>query len=210
MRWRYVWKRKKAITVRKGQIVRKTRETDITVTLSLDTQGKADVQTGIGFFDHMLTSFCRFGMIDLTVRCHGDLEVDGHHTVEDVGICIGQALREALGDKRGIRRMAHAMVPMDEALALAALDISGRPMLCFDASFGTAQVGGFDTELAEEFFRAVAVAAGLTLHLRMMAGRNAHHMLEAMFKAFGRALDDATRLDERLEGMVPSTKGILA
>ncbi len=194
--------------MRTAEINRQTRETDISVRLNMDGVGKSETDTGIGFFDHMLESFARFAMIDLTARCAGDLRVDGHHTVEDMGICLGKCLAEALGDKRGITRMGHAHVPMDEALAFAALDISGRPFLAYDAPQATGMVGGFDAALAEEFFRALAVQGGLTLHIRMEAGKNAHHCLEAMFKAVGRALDRAKQYDTRVEGVL-STKGIL-
>ena len=194
--------------MRTATIERKTRETDIALTLNLDGSGRTELSTGVGFFDHMLDALSRFALIDLTVRCKGDLEVDAHHTVEDVGICLGRAIREALGDRTGIRRVGSAYMPMDEALAFAAIDISGRPFLTFDAVFAGAMVGAMDTQLAEEFFRAVTVNAGLTVHLKVLEGRNDHHKLEALFKAFGLALRDAARLDERVQGVL-STKGSL-
>lgn len=194
--------------MRQSSVTRRTQETDIELTLCLDGEGKADVHTGIGFFDHMLSALCRFGLVDLQLTCRGDLHVDAHHTVEDVGLCLGQAIGEALADKRGISRLGHAYVPMDEALAFVALDISGRPFLRFDASFTSPMVGAMDTQLAEEFFRAVAVKAGITLHMQLPYGTNDHHKIEALFKAFGRALRDAAAIDPRVKG-VPSTKGVL-
>lgn len=190
------------------RLERKTAETDIAVTLKVDGGGAADVTTGIGFFDHMLTLFARHGLFDLEVRATGDLEVDGHHTVEDTGIVLGKALAGALGDKRGIRRYGVAFVPMDEALAMVAVDISGRPFLHYEAERPVAQIGAYSSELTEEFLRALAVSAGLTLHVRLLSGTNSHHIAEAIFKALGRALDEASRLDERVSG-VPSTKGML-
>ena len=194
--------------MRTADIARRTRETDIALSLNLDGSGKTELNTGVGFFDHMLDALSRFALLDLTVRCAGDLEVDAHHTVEDVGICLGKALREALGDRAGIRRVGSAYLPMDEALAFAALDISGRPYLAFDAVFAAPSVGAMDTQLAEEFFRALAVNAGLTLHLKVLEGRNDHHKMEALFKAFGLALRDAARYDDRVQGVL-STKGVL-
>ena len=194
--------------MRQSSVTRRTQETDIELTLCLDGEGKADVHTGIGFFDHMLSALCRFGLVDLQLMCRGDLHVDAHHTVEDVGLCLGQAIGEALADKRGISRLGHAYVPMDEALAFVTLDISGRPFLRFDASFTSPMVGAMDTQLAEEFFRAVAVKAGITLHMQLPYGTNDHHKIEALFKAFGRALRDAAAIDPRVKG-VPSTKGVL-
>ena len=192
--------------MRTAAITRTTRETDITLTLTLDGSGKTSLSTGIGFFDHMLDALCRFGQLDLALTCRGDLHVDAHHTVEDVGICLGRAIRDALGDRAGIRRAASAYMPMDEALAFAALDISGRPYLVFDAEFAAPMCGQFDTQLAEEFFRAVAGNAGLTLHLKVLYGKNDHHKLEALFKAFGLTLRDAASIDSRIEGVL-STKG---
>ena len=194
--------------MRSAQTERKTRETDIALSLNLDGSGKTQIDTGVGFFDHMLDAFSRFALVDLTLRCQGDLAVDAHHPVEDVGICLGKALREALGDRAGIRRTGSAWMPMDEALAFCALDISGRPYLAFSASFLGTMCGTMDTQLAEEFFRAVAVNAGLTLHLRVAEGRNDHHKMEALFKAFGLALRDAAAVDPRVTGVL-STKGSL-
>ena len=194
--------------MRTAEVTRATRETDIALTLNLDGSGKTELFTGVGFFDHMLDALSRFALLDLTLRCEGDLRVDAHHTVEDVGICLGRAIREALGDRAGIRRVGSATMPMDEALAFAAIDISGRPYLSYQAEFAAAMVGAMDTQLAEEFFRAVAVNAGLTVHLKVMEGRNDHHKMEALFKAFGLALRDAARVDERVQGVL-STKGAL-
>ena len=194
--------------MRTATLHRQTRETDITLTLTLDGSGQTALSTGVGFFDHMLDALSRFALLDLDVHCTGDLHVDAHHTVEDVGICLGQALRQALGDRAGIRRAGSAYMPMDEALAFAAIDISGRPYLAFDAAFAAPMCGTMDTQLAEEFFRAVAVHAGLTLHLRVLDGRNDHHKMEALFKAFGLALRDAATLDARIVGAL-STKGAL-
>ena len=194
--------------MRTARVERKTKETDIALTLNLDGSGRTEISTGVGFFDHMLDAFSRFALVDLTLRCAGDLAVDAHHTVEDVGICLGKALREALGDRAGIRRTGSAWMPMDEALAFCALDISGRPYLAFSASFLGPMCGTMDTQLAEEFFRAVAVNAGLTLHLRVAEGRNDHHKMEALFKAFGLALRDAAAAEPRIAGVL-STKGSL-
>lgn len=193
---------------RKAEINRKTAETNIQVSLDLDGNGTGNISTGIGFFDHMLTLFTRHGLLDLHVTAEGDLEVDAHHTVEDVGIVLGQAIKEALGDKKSIRRYGTAYVPMDETLALVSLDISGRPFLVFDVKFTTEMTGQMETQLFEEFFRALAFNAGITLHVKVLYGSNSHHMAEAIFKALGRALDEATRLDERIEGVM-STKGSL-
>lgn len=194
--------------MRTAAAARRTRETDISLEMNLDGTGQTRLSTGIGFFDHMLDALCRFALVDLTVRCQGDLAVDSHHTVEDVGICLGDALRQALGERAGIRRVGSAYLPMDEALAFAAIDISGRPFLAWEASFSTPMCGNFDTQLAEEFFRALAVHAGLTVHMRLLAGRNDHHRLEALFKAFGLALRDAAAPDPRVTGVL-STKGSL-
>ena len=193
---------------RTAKAVRGTSETDIGISVDLDGTGVADVETGLGFFDHMLTALARHSLVDLTVRAKGDLEVDDHHTVEDTGIVLGQALREALGDKRGIRRFGSVMVPLDEALVMAAVDISGRGELYWDVPIGPAKVGTFDTELGHEFFAGLAREAGITLHLRLVCGTNAHHILEAAFKAAARALREAVEPDPRVEG-VPSTKGSL-
>ena len=193
---------------RTATINRTTSETDISLTLEIDGSGQADVQTGVGFLDHMLTLFARHGLFDLHVRATGDLHVDMHHTVEDVGICLGMALAEAVGDKRGIVRYGSATVPMDESLVLVALDLSGRPFLACDLALVGRNIGPFDGELIPEFYRAVSSSARMNLHLRQLAGENAHHISEAAFKGFGRALDAATRVDERVTG-VPSTKGVL-
>ena len=193
---------------RTSQIHRKTAETDVQLSLDLDGTGAGERTTGVGFFDHLLDAVARHGGLDLDVRVDGDLETGSHHTVEDTGIALGQALDEALGDRAGIRRYGHAVVPMDEARASAALDISGRPFTSFEGEFPVERVADFETELTEEFFRAFASAAKLTLHVRVEAGRNAHHMVEASFKAFARALREAVEDDDRVEG-VPSTKGVL-
>ena len=194
--------------MRTATLRRQTRETSITLTLTLEGSGQTTLATGVGFLDHMLDAFSRFALIDLSVQCTGDLHVDAHHTVEDTGICLGQALRQALGDRTGIRRAGSAFMPMDEALAFAAVDISGRPYLAFDAAFAAPMCGDMDTQLAEEFFRAVATQAGLTLHLRVLSGRNDHHKMEALFKAFGLALRDAAAVDTRIMGTL-STKEML-
>jgi len=193
---------------RKGEAVRSTGETEVAVELDLDGSGQVQVDTGVAFLDHMLGQVARHGLIDLKLDARGDLEVDFHHLVEDVGIALGQALDLAMGGKEGLERYGSALVPMDEALAMACVDCSGRGMLVFDPPLPAGKVGGFDTELVEEFFRALAHNAGLTLHLQVMRGKNAHHMIEALFKAFGRALGQATRLNRRVKG-VPSTKGVL-
>lgn len=194
-------------SIRKAEVARTTRETDIALSLTLDGSGKTEIQTGVGFFDHMLDAMCRFGQLDLKLTCRGDLQVDAHHTVEDCGICLGKALREALGERTGICRAGSAFLPMDEALAFAALDISGRPYLVFDAQFRGEKCGTMDTQLAEEFFRALT-SAGLTLHLKILEGKNDHHKMEALFKAFGLALRQAAAFDPRIEGVL-STKGSL-
>ena len=194
--------------MRTANFERKTRETDIRLTVNLDGSGVTELTTGVGFFDHMLDAMCRFAQFDLTRSCSGDLDIDAHHTVEDVGICLGKAIREALGDRAGIRRVGSAYMPMDEALAFAAIDISGRPYLTWSADFTAPMCGAMDTALAEEFFRAVSVNAGLTVHMNLLAGRNDHHKMEALFKAFGLAMRDAVRLDERICGVL-STKGTL-
>lgn len=193
---------------RTAEITRATAETEISLTLSLDGSGQADVATGVGFLDHMLTLFVRHGLLDLSVRCQGDLHVDQHHTVEDIGICLGQAIAGAVGDKRGIVRYGTFTVPMDETLVMASLDLSGRACLVYNLDTRNRRTGEFDTELTLEFFRAVADNARMTLHLHQFHGENVHHIVEAAFKAFGRALDAATRIDERVTG-VPSTKGVL-
>ena len=194
---------------RNATLARATSETDIRLTLALDGTGVAQVETGIGFFDHMLTALARHALLDLAVAAKGDLHIDDHHTVEDVGIVLGQALRQALGDKRGIRRFGHSLLPMDEALAEAAIDISGRPFLAWSVPFQRPKIGSFDTELVEEFFRAFAFNAGITLHVTLKAGGNAHHVAEACFKAVARALRVALEQDPRAAGVIPSTKGSL-
>ncbi len=194
---------------RSAEICRSTAETSIQLTLSLDGTGKADIATGIGFLDHMLTALARHALFDLTVVAKGDLHVDFHHTTEDVGIVLGQAFARAIGDKRGIRRYGAAAVPMDEALVDAAIDISGRPFLAWTVAFAQPKIGEMDTELFEEFFRAFAMNALVTLHVAQRAGRNAHHVAEACFKAFARALREASEPDPRSDGGVPSTKGSL-
>lgn len=194
--------------IRTADIQRQTGETDIIASLTIDGTGRSEITTGIGFFDHMLILFAKHGLFDLTVKAVGDLYVDGHHTVEDTGIVLGQTLLKALGDKNGIKRYGTAFVPMDEALVMVSLDISGRPFLAFDVEIPTQRIGNFDSELVEEFLRALAVHAGLTLHVRLLTGKNAHHIVEGVFKALGRALDEATRQDERIVGVM-STKGSL-
>ena len=195
--------------MRSAQIERKTAETDVRLTLSLDGAGRAQVDTGVGFLDHMLTLFAAHGRFDLSVTCAGDTQVDDHHSVEDIGIALGDAVTQALGEKRGIRRYGSMLLPMDEALVLCAVDLSGRSTLRMQASFPSQKIGTFDTELVEEFFTAFARHAGATLHLRQLDSANSHHIAEAMFKAFGRALSEAVSLDARLAGEIPSTKGAL-
>lgn len=194
---------------RQATVFRTTKETDISVEIDLDGTGSSDVDTGVPFFDHMLDAFARHGLFDLKVRARGDIEVDAHHTVEDVGIVLGSAVARALGDKRGINRFGQRYVPMDEALVLAVIDISGRGQLHFEADLPFGCVGAFDTQLAREFFIAFAANAGITLHLRQVAGDNVHHLIEAMFKACGRALCEAVSLNARIAGELPSTKGSL-
>lgn len=193
---------------RTAHVARKTAETDVNVTVNLEGRGLIDARTGVGFFDHMLTHIARHGLFDLTVEAKGDLEVDAHHTVEDVGICLGKAFLQALGDMKGITRFGHAVVPMDEALAEVVVDFSGRPFLSFQADLPRGRAGEFDSELAEEFFRAFAVNCRCTLHIVLRYGSNLHHCIEGIFKAFARALDRATLLDPRVND-VPSTKGML-
>ncbi len=195
--------------MRKASVARKTNETDITVELNLDGTGRHDCATGIGFFDHMLDQLSRHSLMDLTVRCAGDRHIDDHHSVEDVGIAIGQALAEAVGDKRGIRRYGACLLPMDEALARAALDLSGRPFLVWKVDFPTEKIGAFDTELTREFFTALAMNARMTLHVERLDGANSHHIAESCFKAVARALREAVEEDPRQRGALPSTKGAL-
>ncbi|MCC6796224.1 MAG: imidazoleglycerol-phosphate dehydratase HisB [Candidatus Hydrogenedentes bacterium] len=193
---------------RSAEISRETKETQIKLSVAIDGTGSIDAKTGIGFFDHMLTHIAKHGLFDLKVDAKGDLEIDAHHTVEDVGICLGKAFAQALGDMKGITRYGHAVIPMDEALAEVAIDFSGRPFLVFEAELPRGMVGEFDSELTEEFFRAFAVNSRTTLHIVLRYGSNTHHCIEGIFKAFARALDRATQLDPRVTG-VPSTKGML-
>ncbi len=193
---------------RKGIVNRKTKETDISMKLELDGRGIAKVDTGIGFFDHMLEGFSKHGFFDLDVKVTGDLAVDCHHSIEDTGIVLGNAIRKAVGDKRGIRRYGSCILPMDETLVLCAVDLSGRPYLVFDGTFTTDRVGYMDTEMVKEFFYAVSYSAGMNLHIKVLSGENNHHIIEGMFKAFARALDEATGIDERITGIL-STKGSL-
>ncbi len=194
---------------RSATITRKTKETDISVTLKLEGSGQGNIETGIGFFDHMLEGFARHGFFDLDMRIRGDLQVDGHHSVEDAGIVLGTAIKEALGDKSGIKRYGLSILPMDDALALCAVDLCGRPYFAFDCEFTTDKVGTLDTELVREFFYAISYSAGMNLHIKMLSGINNHHMIEAVFKAFAKALDEATGKDERIKDVL-STKGSLS
>lgn len=191
-----------------SEIKRKTKETDITLSLQLYGTGKSRIETGIGFFDHMLEGFAKHGFFDLTCKVEGDLIVDGHHTVEDTGIVLGEAIKEAIGDKKGIKRFGSFILPMDDALALCAVDLSGRPYLSFECEFEAERVGYLDTQLVREFFYAVSYSAGMNLHLKMLSGHNDHHKIEAMFKAFAKALDQAVSRDERIKEVL-STKGTL-
>ena len=197
------------IEARTATVSRDTAETKITVTLNLDGTGQSKLATGIGFFDHMLDQIARHGLIDLDVQCKGDLHIDGHHTVEDVGICIGQAVRQAVGDKKGLARYGHSYVPLDEALSRVVVDFSGRPGLVLDAKFTAGMIGQLDTQLIHEFFQGFVNHAHVTLHIDNLKGINAHHQAETIFKAFGRALRMALTPDPRMAGTVPSTKGVL-
>lgn len=194
---------------RTAKVERKTKETDIQVELNLDGTGNVEINTGIPFFDHMLSAVGKHGLLDLKVMAKGDLEVDGHHTVEDVGICLGQALKEALGDKRGIKRYGSSIMPMDESLALVAMDISGRPYLVYEVELPVEIIGAYDTALTVEFLQAFATSAGITLHVKMLSGRNAHHMVEAVFKGLAIALQAAVEINPRIAEVIPSTKGII-
>lgn len=194
---------------RSASLLRQTAETDISVSVNLDGTGTGSISTGVGFFDHMLTALCRHSLIDMDIEAKGDLHIDFHHTVEDVGIVLGQAIRQALGDKRGIGRYGHACIPMDEALVEASIDMSGRAFTGWDVSFTAPKVGEMDTELFEEFFRALASNALIALHIRKLAGTNTHHVAEACFKATARALRQAVEPDARLGSAIPSTKGAL-
>lgn len=195
--------------MRSAEIKRTTAETSIELRLNLDGTGAGRIATGVGFMDHMLTLFARHARMDLDVICKGDTFVDDHHSVEDIGICLGAAIAKAVGDKRGIRRYGSMLLPMDEALVLCALDLSGRSCLRYTAQIPSQKIGTFDTELVEEFFLGLTRSAGLTLHMKMMDGTNSHHIVEAMFKALGRALREAVSIDESLGGEIPSTKGVL-
>ncbi|QXT41235.1 imidazoleglycerol-phosphate dehydratase HisB [Gymnodinialimonas ceratoperidinii] len=195
--------------MRTAQINRKTAETEISVEITLDGTGTYDNQTGVGFFDHMLDQLARHALIDMKVRCDGDLHIDDHHSVEDVGIALGQALSEAMGDKRGIRRYGECVLPMDDARVACALDLSGRPFLVWEVAMPTQKIGTFDTELVREFFQALATHGGITLHITQAAGFNSHHIAEAAFKAVARALRDALEVDPRKADAIPSTKGSL-
>ena len=195
-------------TERKADFVRKTKETDIALSFALDGTGVANVSTGIGFFDHMLEGFARHGLFDLKVSVEGDLAVDCHHTIEDTGIVLGNAIKKAVGDKKGIKRYGSCILPMDETLVLCAIDLSGRPYLAFEGEFTTDRVGYFDTEMVKEFFYAISYTAGMNLHMKVLSGGNNHHMIEAMFKAFAKALDEATIIDPRINDIL-TTKGSL-
>lgn len=195
--------------MRSAEITRKTAETDITISLDLDGTGRYDNQTGVGFFDHMLDQLSRHALIDMTIRATGDLHIDDHHTVEDVGIALGQALSRAMGDKIGIRRYGACLLPMDDALVRCALDLSGRPFLVWDLALPTEKIGTFDTELVREFFQAFSTHGGITLHIHQLEGINSHHIVEAAFKAVARALRDALETDPRKADAIPSTKGSL-
>ena len=195
--------------MRGAELARRTAETDIRLSLDLDGAGRSEIDTGCGFLDHMLTLFARHGRFDLNISCKGDTYVDGHHTVEDVGICLGDAFAQALGDKRGIVRYGSCTLPMDEALILTAVDISGRGMLCCELDIPTEKVGAFDTQLTEEFLLALTRRADITLHVRQLAGRNSHHIIEGLFKSLARTLSAAAAIDSRAAGEIPSTKGVL-
>lgn len=194
--------------IRQAEISRRTKETDITMKLVLDGSGEADIDTGIGFFDHMMTSFAKHGLFDLKLKVTGDLIVDCHHTIEDVGIVLGEAVKKAVGDKKAIRRYGDIILPMDEALIMCAVDLSGRPYLVFDGNFTSDRVGYFDTQMVREFFYAVSYSAAMNLHIRQISGENDHHIIEGMFKAFAKALDEATLTDSRIKSVL-STKGTL-
>ncbi|MCL2254581.1 MAG: imidazoleglycerol-phosphate dehydratase HisB [Lachnospiraceae bacterium] len=191
-----------------AKIERKTKETNITLTLNLDGSGKAQVKSGIGFLDHMLEGFAKHSFFDLDIGVQGDLQVDGHHSVEDLGIVIGQAIAKALSDKAGIKRFGQFMLPMDDALALCAVDLSGRPYLAYDADFKAECIGYLETELIREFFYAISYSAGMNIHIKLLSGHNDHHKIEAIFKAFGKAMSEAVSFDPRVEGVL-STKGVL-
>lgn len=196
------------MAIQTASVKRKTAETDIDIEFNANGSGQSEINTGIGFFDHMLTGFAKHGLFDLKVICKGDLVVDGHHTIEDVGIVLGQAIKESLGDKKGIKRFGHFMLPMDDALVLAAIDLSGRPYLSYEANFTAEKIGYLETEMIKEFFYAVSYSAGMNIHIKQITGSNNHHIAEAMFKAFAKALDMATMTDERFDDVL-STKGCL-
>ena len=195
--------------MRKAETVRKTGETDITLSLDIDGKGESEISSGVGFLDHMLTLFSRHGRFDLKLKCIGDTYVDDHHSTEDIAIALGSAFRKAIGDKRGIKRYGDIILPMDEALVLASVDISGRSYIRFTSNFQTEKIGTFDVEILEDFFTSFAENAGITLHIRQLDGRNSHHIAEAMFKAVARALRKAVEIDERAKDEIPSTKGVL-
>ena len=193
---------------RNASVIRKTKETDINLAINIDGSGKSNISTGVGFFDHMLEGFSKHGFFDLDVKVEGDLQVDAHHTVEDTGIVLGQAIAEAIGDKKGIKRYGSFILPMDDALVLCAIDLCGRPYFKFNLEFPTEKIGQFDAELIREFFYAISYKCGMNLHMKMLSGLNSHHIAEAAFKAFAKALDEATSYDNRIEGIL-STKGSL-
>lgn len=195
--------------MRIGEINRKTAETDIKLFLDLDGIGESDIDTGIGFLDHMLTLFSRHGRFDVRLSCEGDVYVDDHHSAEDIGICLGKAFKEALGDMRGINRYGHIILPMDETLILCAVDISGRAHLSFESEFSSDKIGTFDTELVEEFFEAFVRSSDVTLHIKKLSGKNSHHTAEGIFKAFGRTMRNAVAIDKEFDDEIPSTKGVL-
>ena len=197
-----------SIKERKADVVRKTNETAIALSVAIDGKGESSISTGIGFFDHMLEGFARHGLFDLKVNVEGDLAVDCHHTIEDTGIVLGEAIKKAVGDKKGIKRFGNSILPMDETLVLCAIDLSGRPYLSFDAEFTMERVGYFDTEMVKEFFYAISYTAGMNIHIKVLSGTNNHHMIEAMFKAFAKALDEATTIDPRITDIL-TTKGSL-
>ena len=197
------------VLIREAQIIRKTAETDIMLTLNLDGSGKSEIKTGVGFLDHMLTLFASHGRFDLTVTCNGDTWVDDHHSAEDIGICLGQAFAKALGEKRGITRYGSFLLPMDEALILSAVDISGRSCLCYDLEIPTQKIGTFDTELVEEFFLGFVRNCPMSLHILQLAGTNSHHIVEGAFKSVARSLKAAVAMDPAAAGEIPSTKGVL-
>lgn len=194
--------------MRRAKVQRKTKETDILMDFNIDGEGNGQIDTGIGFFNHMLHLMCKHGFLDMDLKSIGDLDVDNHHTIEDIGIVLGKALKEALGDKRGITRYANVFTPMDETLTMISMDLSGRPYLHFNVSFEREYVGNFETEVVEEFFRAFVNNSGATLHINLQYGKNTHHMIESIFKGFGRAIDQATRVEDRINGVL-STKGSL-